>query len=114
MGLAVAADAGSISVKDGQRVEEAVIGALKVADGQRHVQLLCQSSEALQHWVALKGARQLKQLLLLVLAEIGRLEKLLQASTASSLTYSGELCLQIQTRKTVCRCCLAGAIGTLS
>ena len=43
-----------------------------------HLQLLCQVSKALEHRVALKGARKLEQLLLLVLAEVRRLEQLLR------------------------------------
>ena len=64
---------------------------LKVADRQRNMQLLCQVSKALQHWVALKRPCQLKELLLLVLAEVGRLEKLLQGNAFMPLDHLAAL-----------------------
>ena len=77
--LPVAASAGAISIEDRQGVEEAVVGALKVADGQDHGQLCCQLGKALQHRVAVKGPCQPEMILLLVLAEVGRLEQLLHS-----------------------------------
>ncbi len=79
MGLPVAASAGAVSIKDCQGVEEAVVGALEIADGQDHGQLSCQLGEALQHRVAIKGPCQPKVVLLLILAEVGRLKQLLHS-----------------------------------
>jgi hypothetical protein len=77
--LPVAAGAGAISIEYRQGVEEAVVGVLKIADGQDHGQLSCQLGKALQHRVAIKGPRQPKMILLLVLAEVGRLKQFLHS-----------------------------------